>query len=111
MVAKRRSFTFRRRLCEGEGQIEGENVKKVSFAGEGGAEHAEESNTNGRNRVDTQDSKEEEEITVQKLPNGLYNLVIFDRMKIELRKYWWECLFVKTPWEKDFYQLSHEDFK
>ncbi|RYR50758.1 hypothetical protein Ahy_A07g037377 [Arachis hypogaea] len=43
-----------------------------------------------------EDSDEDEsDIIVKKMPNGLYNLVIGEEVKRELRKEWWDTLIVK----------------
>ncbi|QHO24649.1 uncharacterized protein DS421_12g374060 [Arachis hypogaea] len=42
-----------------------------------------------------EESDDDEEIMIEKLPNGLYNLVIGESIKCEIRKEWWESLIVK----------------
>ncbi|XP_015958583.1 uncharacterized protein LOC107482567 [Arachis duranensis] len=49
-----------------------------------------------REVVSSEDEDEEYlEITVKKLPSGIYNIVIGEGVKRELRKNWWETLIVK----------------
>ncbi|RYR05702.1 hypothetical protein Ahy_B06g085537 [Arachis hypogaea] len=40
-------------------------------------------------------NEDESDIIVKKMPNGLYNLVIGEEVKRELRKEWWDTLIVK----------------
>ncbi|QHO31323.1 hypothetical protein S83_026012 [Arachis hypogaea] len=51
--------------------------------------------TNHEETEEDEEMEEEDEVVIKKMPNGLYNLVIGEHIKRELRKEWWESLIVK----------------
>ncbi|RYR20260.1 hypothetical protein Ahy_B03g065356 [Arachis hypogaea] len=54
-----------------------------------------EADTNHEETEEDEEMEEEDEVVIKKMPNGLYNLVIGEHIKRELRKEWWESLIVK----------------
>ncbi|QHO29058.1 uncharacterized protein DS421_7g222010 [Arachis hypogaea] len=81
-------------------------TKKISFASmvnkgnqasqerEASQEHKE-GETVMQDDMEANESDDESDILIKKLPNGLYNLVISEGVQRELRKYWWETIIVK----------------
>nr|XP_025688452.1 uncharacterized protein LOC112790332 isoform X1 [Arachis hypogaea] len=64
-------------------------------------EDGNEANSEDKNAT-PEEKEEEENISIQKLPNGLYNIVIPEEVKSKLRKDWWKTLIVKLFERKIF---------
>ncbi|RYR01995.1 uncharacterized protein LOC107646550 [Arachis ipaensis] len=69
-------------------------VKKGTNRGEPRTENSDRVATDHLGSSD--DENEELGIKIEKTPNGLYNLVISESIKYDLRKHWWESLIVKV---------------
>ncbi|XP_020963574.1 uncharacterized protein LOC110265121 [Arachis ipaensis] len=73
-----------------------DTVRMGKSTGGGHTQREQEPKTNSAEDTDMEESDDEDtEIIVKKLPNGIYNLVIGEGVKRELRKEWWETLIVK----------------